>query len=53
MDFVLCSSTTRPSGHCNLQMKSYSKLRVDTCAIQRDSVYEIRLPTAGVGDKDF
>jgi len=33
--------------------KAIRKLNVDTCTIQRDSVYEIWLPTAGVGDKDF
>jgi hypothetical protein len=33
--------------------KDTRKLHADTCTIQRDSVYEIWLPTAGVGDKDF
>jgi hypothetical protein len=33
--------------------KAIRKLRVDTCTIQRDSIYEIWLPPAGVGDKDF
>jgi len=33
--------------------KAIRKLHVDICTIQRDSGYEIWLPTAGVGDKDF
>jgi len=33
--------------------KAIRKLHTDTCTIQRDSVYEIWLRTAVVGDKDF